>query len=191
MDRNTFDGIARLLGAAGTRRAALGALLAAAAAGAGVERGAAVKRRKRRRRNQKKSSQPRICYGANACPPPKTGSDFDDCDFSGTEIFVEANAGGSSFRRANFATAVMDGANLQGTIFRDANLRGASMVGVDVSGASFPGACLLDTDLTGHKTAPNETPFLLSFACNTKVAPGQFVNRDCDRLPRCCRRETV
>jgi uncharacterized protein YjbI with pentapeptide repeats len=187
MDRNTFDGIARLLGGAWTRRAALGALLAGASFGAGFEPGAAANRRRRRRR-RKRSNQPQVCYGANACPPPATGSDFDDCDFSGTEIFVDANAGGSSFRRANFADATMDGANLQGTLFRDANLRGASMVGVDVRGASFPGACLLDTDLTGHIFAEGETPFALAFACNTKVAPGVIVDRDCNRLPSCCSR---
>ena len=188
MDRDTFDGIARLLGGSGTRRAALGALLAGSVFGAGIERGSAAKRRRRRQRRKKQSNQPKTCFGANVCPPPETGNDFDECDFSNTTIFVGANAGGSSFRRANFANADMDGANLQGTLFRDANLAGASMVGVDVKGANFPGACLLDTDLTGHITVPGETPFALSFACNTKVGPGQFVDRDCNNLPACCRR---
>lgn len=185
MDRDTFDGIARLLGGATTRRAALGALLAGAAFGAGFEPDAAANHRRRRRKKQ--SNQPKVCYGANACPPPAPGNDFDDCDFSDTDIFVDAYVGGSSFRRANFAEAIMDGANLQGTLFRDANLRGASMVGVNVNGASFPGACLLDADLTDHFFVPGEQPFALSFACNTKVGH-DIIDRDCDRLPPCCRR---
>ena len=190
MDREIFDGIARLLGAAATRRAALGAILGGAAVGADAAQGDAARgrNRRRRRRRRQKANQPKICYGSGVCPPPDTGSDFDDCDFSGTNVFEKANASGSSFRRSNFANAIMDEANLQGTLFRDANLQGASMVGVDVRGASFPGACLLDTDLTGHIFAEGETPFALSFACNTTVAPGVIVDRDCSNLPSCCRR---
>ena len=185
MDRDTFDGIARLLAGAGTRRAALGALLAGAAVGAGFELETAAKRRRRRGR-RKKSNEPKVCYGALICSDPEPGTDFDDCDFSGTDVFVDVYAGGSSFRRANFAGAIMDGANLQGALFRDANLRGASMVGVNVNGANFPGACLLDTDLTDHFFIAPEQPFALSYACNTKVGD-LIINRDCDRLPPCCR----
>ena len=189
MDRNHFDGIARLISTAGTRRTALGALLGAALIGIGGAADTDAKRRRmrRRRKNRRKANKDRVCYGALICPAPGTGQDFDDCDYSGTSLFVDANAGGSSFRRTNFANAVMDGANLQGTSFQDANLAGASMVGVDVIGASFPGACLLDTDLTGHIFLPGELPFALSFACNTRVG-ADIINRDCNNLPRCCRR---
>ncbi len=190
MDRDHFDGIARLISTAGTRRTALGALLGSALIGIGGAADADAKRRRNRgkRRKRRQANKNRVCYGTLACPPPETGKDFDDCDYSGTNIFVGANAGGSSFRRTNFANADMDGADLQGTIFRDANLAGASMVGVDVRGASFPGACLLDTDLTNHIFLPGEEPFALSFACNTRVGAA-IIDRDCDRLPKCCRRE--
>lgn len=189
MDRDTFDSIARSLGRAGTRRAALGALLGVALLGTGDAWDAEAGRRSRRRnrRNRRKQNKGRTCYGTGVCPAPQTGNDFDDCDYSNTSIFVDANAGGSSFRRTNFANAVMDGANLQGTTFQDANLAGASMVGVDVIGANFPGACLLDADLTGHIFLPGEAPFALSFACNTRVG-ADIINRDCNILPKCCRR---
>jgi len=189
MDLDHFDGIARLISTAGTRRTALGALLGAALIGIGgaADTDAQRRRRRRRRKNRGKANKERVCFGTLACPAPGTGQDFDDCDYSGTSLFVDANAGGSSFRRTNFANAVMDGANLQGTSFQDANLAGASMVGVDVRGANFPGACLLDTDLTGHIFVEGEVPFALSFLCNTR--DGDFVvDRDCERLPKCCRR---
>jgi hypothetical protein len=192
MDRDHFDNFTRLISTAGTRRTALGALLGAALIGiGGIADTDAQRRRKRRmrrrRKNRGKANKDRVCYGTLTCPPPATGKDFDDCDYSSTNIFVDANAGGSSFRRTNFANAVMDGADLQGTIFRDSNLAGASMVGVDVRGASFPGACLLDTDLTGHIFVEGEVPFALSFLCNTRDG-NAVVDRDCNNLPSCCRR---
>jgi hypothetical protein len=190
MNREHFDGIARLFGHAGTRRSAIGALLGTVLLGAGAAQDTEAGRRskRRRRRKRRKQKKQRVCYGTQICSEPRTGHDFDDCDYSNTDIFVGANAGGSSFRRTNFANAIMDGANLQGTSFSDANLAGASMVGVDVIGAIFPGACLLDADLTGHIFLPGEEPFALSFACNTRVSADFVVNRDCDRLPACCRR---
>ena len=188
MDRNTFDGIARLFAGAGTRRGALGALFGATALGLGLERDAAAKRRRRGRKRRRRNKRKGPCFGSRTCAAPEPGHDFDNCDYADTTIFVDANAGGSSFRRVNLARAIMDGANLQGTLFKDANLKGASMVGVDVRGASFPGACLLDADLTGHIFADGEEPFKFSFACNTRVAPDFVVDRDCGKLPRCCRR---
>jgi hypothetical protein len=189
MDQDHFDDIARLISTAGTRRTTLGALFGAALIGIGGAADADAKRRRNRRRRKKRrqANKNRVCYGTLTCPPPETGKDFDNCDYSGTNIFVGANAGGSSFRRTNFANAVMDGADLQGTLFRDANLAGASMVGVDVRGANFPGACLLDTDLTGHIFVEGEVPFALSFLCNTRDG-NVVVDRDCNNLPRCCRR---
>ena len=183
MDQNTFDGFARLLGGAATRRAALGALLGGVGLGsAGLTANAKPKRRKKRRKRRAT-----VCYGALTCEPPGPGKDFDSCDFSGSSVFVDAYVGGSSFRGVNLANAVMDRANLQGTMFRNANLAGASLKNVDVRGAGFPGACLLDTDLTGFIIAEGEAPFALSFVCRTRV--GEFIeNRDCNRLPACCRR---
>jgi uncharacterized protein YjbI with pentapeptide repeats len=181
MDRNSFDGIARLLGTAGTRRAALGALLGVAALGMGVEQDSLAKRRKKRRR--KKPGQPKFCYGTSACPPPEAGKDLDDCDYAGTSVFVGANAGGSSFRRGNFTDAILDDANLQGTKFLNANMTGASMVGVDLRGASLNGSCMLDADLTDFLF---EGPILAdAFVCNTRIGNEVF-NRDCNNLPSCC-----
>lgn len=185
MDRDTFDGILRLLGGAGTRRAALGALLTGVAFVPEFAPDAAAKRGKRRRK--KKSNRPKVCYGANACPPPGPGNDFDDCDFAGTDIFVEASAAGSSFRRANFANTIMDDAYLQGTTFAGANLAGASMKGVDIRGATFIGACLLGTDFTGFLFYDGVLGNAI--LCNTRVDAFTVSNRDCNRLPACCREE--
>jgi hypothetical protein len=187
MDRDRFDGIARLLGGAGTRRSALGALLGAAALGIGGDLDAAAargKRGKRGKKGKKKQSKPKVCFGSKACPPPESGKDLDDCDYSGTNVFVDANAGGSSFRRSNFAGAILDGADLQGTKFLNANMSGASLKNVDVRGASFNGACLLNTDFTGFIF---EGPILEdAILCNTRVG-AEVSNRDCANLPKCCK----
>ena len=188
MNYESFDVVARLLGGAGTRRTALGALLAGAALRAGQEPEAAAKRR-RRRRKKKQPNRPKVCYGASVCETPEPGKDFDGCDFSGTEVFVDANAGGSSFRRANFADAIMDDADLQGSKFLNANLANASLRRVDVRGASFRGACLLNTDFTGLTF---EGPVLGdAIQCNTRVSATAVLNRDCNNLPPCCQAEAV
>ena len=191
MDRDRFDGFARLFGSARTRRSALGAILGAAVLGIGSDWDAGGARRKKgngqKGKKGKKPHRPRACYGSNACPPPESGKDLDDCDYSGTDVFVEASAGGTSFRRSNFAGAVLDGANLQGTKFLNANLSGASLLGVDLRGASLNGACLLNTDFTGFLF---EGPILDdAILCNTRVGPSdaEVSFRDCDRLPRCCK----
>ncbi|MGH2616224.1 MAG: pentapeptide repeat-containing protein [Thermomicrobiales bacterium] len=181
MDRETFDALAQLLGTAGTRRAAVGALIGVTVTGHGFSDETDAKKKKRRR---KRKNKPQRCYGTNACPPPESGKDLDDCDYSNTDVFVDAIAGGSSFRRSNFTGAVLDGADLQGTKFLNANLRGASLQNVDLQGASLNGACLLDADFTGAVIAG--PIFADAFLCQTAIHTGEVFDRDCAILPSCC-----
>ena len=176
MDRNRFDALARLLGATGSRRGALGALLGGALLGTGFD---AVAKNKKNNRNKKKNKT--TCFGTESCPFPGDGQDFEACNLAGSEL---ESCDGCSFRRADLAEAGFDGGSYQGASFREANLRGADLSGADVSGASFRDACLIDADFTGANT--DGAHFGGATFCNTTLADGSLDDSGCDQANACC-----
>ena len=185
MDNERFDALIRGLGAGGarTRRSAIVAMAAAALFGAGAGRDAEAKRRRRRKR--RKPFNRDACFGSGACTFRGGGKDYDDCDFSGSDVFAGEVAGGSSFRRADFRDAILDGADLQGVKFLNANLRGASLRNVKLGGSGMDGACLFDVDFLGADFGGG--PVLANtFRCNTILPSGTVNNDHCDTAPRCC-----
>lgn len=177
MDRTRFDALSRRLGAAGSRRSALGTVLGAALLGSGI--GVDAKKKKRRRRNQ--NNQPLTCFGTDVCEFPSPGQDFADCDLSNTSM---ENCSGCDFRRADLADVDFEGGNYQGSSFREANLRGADLAFTDISGASFRDACLVAADFLDANT--DGADFRDAILCNTTLSDGSIDNSGCDKLSDCC-----
>ncbi len=135
MDRDRFDALTRLLGSAGSRRTALGAVIGTALGGSAF----VAEARKGRKKKGKKKKNPRTCFGTGSCAFPSDGLDFENCNLAFTAI---ESCDGCNFRRADLGGADLEDGSFQGVSFRNANLRGANLEDADVSGASFRDACL-------------------------------------------------
>jgi hypothetical protein len=193
MDREKFDALARLLGAEGTRRSALGALVGAALLGTGIdaEAGKRRRRKKNRKRNRKQArrqEQQQIrealqapCFGNKGCVFPDPGKRFTNCLFPGINI---DGCSGCDFDSADLGSADMDFANFQGSSFQRTNLRAAELAFSDVSGADFTGACLASADFFGANV--DGAKFKDAIFCNTIWVDGQVNNTGCSETNRCC-----
>src|SRR5688500_6680084 len=98
MDHQEFDQLTRLLGQAGTRRAALGTLLGAGALGVRAVDA------KRRRVTSQAAARRNPLKGLRDCPNPGPGQNLSKCNFVDTDL-----------RGAN-----LRGANLSGALFANA-----------------------------------------------------------------------
>lgn len=167
MDRDRFDGLARLLATSGSRRAALGAMLGAGLLGARFEGGDGRnqhKRDERRDRRRKRSSERSgiACCAGRACAPG-VGKDLAGCCYRG-RVLAGSNFTGSNLEAVSFAGATLtdadfSGANLQNACFVDAFLSGADVTGAKLKGAIF---------------------------CRTVMPDGAIDNSGCGRGTRCC-----
>ncbi|MFN8594058.1 MAG: pentapeptide repeat-containing protein [Thermomicrobiales bacterium] len=158
------------------RRTAVGALLLGAIASSDKDQAAAEKKRRKRR--------PRACFGSATCAYEGGGHDYDNCNFSDSQVFKNGVGSGGSFRRADLRGANFAGADVSGAKFLNANLNGASFRDADVSGAGMDFACAFDTDFTNVTWAG---PFIATaYLCRTILPDGTIANRDCGTAPRCC-----
>jgi hypothetical protein len=184
MDRDRFDALTRLLGSAGSRRAALGAALGATLGGSAL--GAQAKKGKSKKKKNKKKA-PQTCFGTLLCEFPSDGLDFENCDLSGTDI---DSCDGCNFRRADLSeTDLSKGAapgsgRFQGVSFRNANLSGANLEEADVSGASFRDACLSGANFFGANT--DGADFRGAIFCGTILTDGTVDDSGCDDRNDCC-----
>lgn len=164
MDRDHFDALTRLLGAAASRRAALAGLAAAltgtAASAKGGNRGKPRKRRGRVRAQQ----VPANCFTNTRCAPG-AGKNLSKCDYAGASTLA--------------------GKNLKGANLTSANLLAADASGADLRGVNLGGACLTNADLSGA-TVNSSTNASTARYCGTIMPDGAINDRDCGRPTRCC-----
>jgi hypothetical protein len=179
MDNDRFDALARLLGAAGTRRGTLSALLGAAFLGAAPEVEAGGEdHEKRRRRNRRRDNDrdkkkkkrkkkdkppppPPPCPGTGSCAFPAPGLDFENCNL--VERIIP-DCSGCNFRAANLHSADLSFSDVSGASFRNACLVGANFFKADTDGAHFGGAIF----------------------CNTITPDGQTNDSGCHLVNDCC-----
>jgi hypothetical protein len=179
MDHDAFDRIARLLGSAASRRAALGALL-----GAGIlEAGGAA--RKRRDRGGKRKGRGRVrteaaCFsGTNCIPGP--GKNLSKCDFGGTDALKDKNLKGANLGGANLADADASGANLAG-----ANLGTACLVDANLTGATIIGSTNLGGAIFCRTTMPNGSENNSGCGKGTACCPTCLASDECPGDQVCC-----
>ena len=177
MDRDRFDALTRLLGSAGSRRAALGAAVGAALGGGALASAA----KKGGKKGKKKKKAPQTCFGTRLCEFPSDGQDFENCDLSGA-FLLDCN--GCNFRNANLGGADLSITSYQGVSFRNANLSGANLEDADVSGASFRDACLSGANFSGANT--DGADFRGAIFCGTTLTDGFVDDSGCDDRNNCC-----
>ena len=138
MDHEAFDRVARVFGARGTRRTALGALLSAGLFGAGTTN---AKPRGRRRKPGRLRAQAQ--QGLRVCPNPGPGQNLSKCDFSGLDLR------GVALRSANLSRASFAGADLCGVDLRGANLARTNFGGANLTRVDFRGTSLATANVAG------------------------------------------
>jgi hypothetical protein len=178
MERDRFDALTRLLGRAGSRRAALGAVLGATVGGSALVT-QAKKGKNKKKKNKKKA--PQTCFGTESCAFPSDGQDFENCDLSFTSI---ASCDGCNFRRADLGGVDLEEGSFQGVSFRNANLSSADLSFTDVSGASFRDACLSGANFFGANT--DGAHFGGAIFCGTILTDGSVDDSGCDDTDNCC-----
>lgn len=156
MDHDSFDRVTRLLGAAGTRRGAFGALLLTAA---GFGTGEAVAKRRRKPRKQRVAAA--ALPGLRSCANPGPGQNLSKCDFT----------------HANLRGANLRGANLSGAHFGAADLCGADLRGSNVHKTDFTVANLTRVDFRGTSLATAKLD--AAIFCQTRRPNGTLDNNGC------------
>ncbi|MFN8593179.1 MAG: pentapeptide repeat-containing protein [Thermomicrobiales bacterium] len=175
MDDNNFDRVARVVGGALSRRAALGVLLAAlvpgrgdvAARGSGKRPGNARGRGRGKNdagRGRRKTRAEAVCYGGSPCAVTSSAN-LANCDFGGS----------SALKNANCASCNLSGANL----------KNANAAGVNLKNANLAKACLVDANLTGA-TMSGSTNLSGALFCRTKMPNGTINNAGCGKSASCC-----
>lgn len=167
MDHHGFDQLTRLLGRAGTRRAALGTLLGAGALGVravDANRHDLKSGKRRRRRVASQAAAPRDpLAGLRDCPNPGPGQNLSKCNF------VDQDLRGTNLR----------GANLSGAVFANANLCSADLRGANLSRTDFSFAVLTRADLRG--TNLSTATFDHAALCRTRMPNGTLDDSHCPR----------
>ena len=169
MEDERFDGLARSLGTARSRRGALGLLAGAAGLALGADADAKPGRRGKPRgkgkgkgKHAKPAAQSAVCAaaGSKTCAPAqaKPGAVLKDCDYAGADFSGKAlnatNLSKASLAGADLSGANLAGANLSSACLSGTNLRGASLRGTNLSGADLTGADLRGADLRGSNVKP-------------------------------------
>lgn len=175
MDHETFDRMTRLLGAAGTRRTALGALLGAALTGAA---GDAIARRKRRGRGPNRAA----AQAAANCANPGPGRNLSGCSFLGQDlrgrVLRGGNLSGADFTDADLCGADLRSTNLQRTDFMGTNLTRADLRGTNLSTANLAGAVLCQSRLANGKFDNSGCPPDGEVCCSdAQCPPGEVCHR--------------
>jgi uncharacterized protein YjbI with pentapeptide repeats len=193
MDHESFDRIARLLGSAGSRRTALGAVLGTGLAGA---IGGTEAAKKKRRSGKKDRAQ--VSAQAADCSSPGPSSNNSDCDFAGDDFSGDDLSGSrmvrTNFRRADMILTNLSSSNAKEANFRGANLRGANLSDSILRGADFRGipdpTNGRETDLTCADLSSSACGGIqfngLTIFCQTKLCDGTIDNSDCVGTPPVC-----
>lgn len=169
MDHESFDRLARVLGAPASRRAALGALLGSGLAGA-VGRG-------------------RVSAQAT-CPPPDNGVNRSGCDYTGQD-FSSQDIHSSVYKNTIFRETTMvltdlHSSSMRGADFGDANLCRADLSSSVLREANFAGANLTMADLSSSGGCGSATFTASTTFCQTKMCNGSIRNDDCGSGIVCC-----
>ena len=183
MDQRAFDRLARVLGATGSRRAALATLLGSALGGS-LTAAAAKKHAHRGKGRERRIDKGRVHAQAN-CANPGPGQNLDGCFFfrqnlAGVDLHG-SSLRGTNFAEANLAGADLHGSNARGAIFFKANLCGAKLHSSVLRNANFSGANLTDTDL--HSSSCAGADFYGAVICRTIRCNGTIDNPNCTS---CC-----
>jgi uncharacterized protein YjbI with pentapeptide repeats len=206
MDHDAFDRLARLLGSAGSRRGALGALLGAAFAGAS---GVVAARGNRRGRSRRRGLSAQAVNCANLA----SGRDVSGCDYAGEDHSGE-NLSSAKMIKTVFRDATLVGTNLHSANMKSATFRGADLIGANLASGVLEGASLRDANLcradlrsavVRHATFRDANLALANLKnaagcgsatftagtnfCGTKMCDGSIRNDDCPGGPPpnlCC-----
>jgi hypothetical protein len=188
MDHNAFDQFARLLGAAGTRRTALGALL-----GVGLTDASSALRARKNRRKARKRKARSVRSQAADCLSLGPGSNVNGCNYAGEDHSGEDLSGsamvGTNFNNATLVDTDLSSSNMRNARFRNANLCSADLSSSTLRNADFRNANLTRADLSSSACGGAQfnagTVFCQTIACN-----GSIRNDDCpsgvDPADVCC-----
>jgi hypothetical protein len=163
--------LVRLLGTAGSRRAALASVLGAASLGvtdAALGKGKGNQKRKGNDTRRRVGAEA-VCYNGSPCIPGP-GKNLGKCHFGGTP--TQKNA------------ALTD-TNLKGANLGSANLANADASGANFIGANLDKACLVDAVLTGA-TITSTTNIASAILCRTTMPDGSKSNAGCGKGTPCC-----
>jgi hypothetical protein len=180
MDHGSFDRLARLLGAAGTRRAALTALLSGGIAGASTAATAGSKRQKPGKHHSRT-----VAAQAADCSSLGHGANVSNCEYSGEDHSGEDLSSsimvGTNFNNADLIDTDLSSSNMRGARFRGADLCGADLSSstlrnADMRGFAFPGrqtnltrADLHSSGCTGLQTN-SRTVFCRTILCDGSIS---------------------
>lgn len=172
MDQASFDRLARALGAARTRRTALGAAIGAALAGSLGAADAKKPNRNgngKRRKTGKKNRAAGVSAQAATCGSPGPSSNLNGCNFNNEDL-SGVDLSSSSMRNTRFRGANLCGADLSSSNLRDADFRGFADPG---NATNLTRADLSSSGCRG--TLFNAR----SIFCQTITCDGSISNRDC------------
>jgi hypothetical protein len=201
MDDERFDGVIRALGAAASRRAAIGLLVGLATIRADTT---AARPRRDRRRTHQGQGRTRPAAAAVAGPGGSPGAGgpggspggggSGGCGITGcgnachpcatTTIGPGANLAGCDLAGRDLAGIRLNGANLSQACLECANLTGATLRGTNLTGACLCGAQLQDADLRGAKVSPAQVA-CAQVTCST-ILPTNRPAVVCPPGLRCC-----
>lgn len=190
MESESFDRVARVLGAAGTRRGALAILTGAGIIGARDASSARTRRRTAGKGTSRVTAQA-------SCGSPGPSSNLNGCDFDSANL-TGANLSSSSMVGTNFQGATLVGADLSaskmnGANFKQANLCGARMVSSVLKDADARGANLTRVDARSSNCkgllTDNRTVVCQTVDCDGKLrndsCPGVVASAVCCQTSEC------
>jgi hypothetical protein len=199
MERERFDQVARLIGTAGTRRAALRLAATAALLGgaASIDSAAAKSRKKRGKVRSDVASPPctggdvpRICQttSSGGCGKPQgncatkkigPGTNLTNCNFTTDEDIVETNFASANLTGTCWVAdelvnqPTFRGANLTNACFFETELEFADFRGANLTGASFCFADLNGADFRGSNLTQEQLARAGRFSCTTILPNGK------------------
>jgi hypothetical protein len=192
MDRDAFDGLAKVLAASPSRRAALGALLGAGLAA--TVSAAEAKKDRRQRKGGKQGKKVQVTAQAADCLSPGQGTNISGCNYAGDDFsggdLSSSRMVGTNFRGAALAATDLSSSNAKNAIFREANLTCADLRSSTLSGADFRAADLTQANLKSSGGCNTATFNAATTFCATTMCNGSVRNDDCpggfDPAKACC-----
>ena len=193
MDHDAFDRLTRLLGMAGSRRAALAALLGGGALGAaesvlGKGRGKKkdTNKHKKRKEPAKKRGKPRRANQAQPTPPDPPETDEIAAEATCSSPGPSSNLNNCNFTGQDLDLVDLSSSSMKSTRFNNASLCGADLSSSTLTNAEFNGANLTKADLGSSSCRGLKTNAATRF-CRTRLCSGAIDNSDCPvGVEPCC-----
>jgi len=208
MERETFDRFTRLIGAVGSRRAALRLVASAALLGGATIEGTAAKRRRKRGRVRAQQSEscestPTVCasFSSTGCEKPEgncdnkrigRGANLTNCNFRDRSDSVdETNFAGSNltgtcwFQNNEESGFNFRGTNLTKACFFQTNLSFSDFRGSNLKGATFCFADLVGADFRGSNLTADQLAQADDISCSTILPNGKSAE-PCGPGLTCC-----